>query len=429
VQVACALSMSSQDAHRELMFLMIHALRASPCQEAAKKLEKEANTLGIFGTVTDWNGATRTRTFEDARRLHPQVVPSHLKRLALTGAELWRERGPDYQSLPCTLLRKPMNGPHGEGPRGDSFISAAVVQHRRVPLRGVVNEVFSLRARESGLGRNRKWRPRIYQRIEHQASIMGHFCAVYCLVFDRTGLRYITGSDDKLIKIWVSRNGILLRTLRGHISDIVDLAVSCDNRFLASCSNDQDVRIWWLHNGVPLAVLPGHLGVINNVCWSATLSMDLSQQLYSWSDDGTLRTWNIDASGIYTGCHSLSAVDIAPSSRPSTASAAHTNAPTAISCACFDPTGRWVAIGCADTLIRIYWLNAPGILRPTKLSGHAGSVDSIFTNKHGNLIVSGSADGSVRVWPISFVTMLVWTSGRRYLTMVTKVSGQSPSSP
>ena len=45
---------------------------------------------------------------------------------------------------------------------------------------------------------------------------MGHFCAVYCLTFDRTGLRYITGSDDKLIKIWISRSGILLRTLRGH---------------------------------------------------------------------------------------------------------------------------------------------------------------------------------------------------------------------
>ena len=114
---------------------------------------------------------------------------------------------------------------------------------------------------------------------------MGHFCGVYCLAFDRTGLRYITGSDDKLIKIWVSRSGILLRTLRGHVSDIVDLSVSCDNRFLASCSNDLDVRIWWLHNGVPLAVLPGHTQPIMNVYWSMSLNMDLSQHLYSWSDD------------------------------------------------------------------------------------------------------------------------------------------------
>ena len=54
----------------------------------------------------------------------------------------------------------------------------------------------------------------------------------------------------------------------GHISDIVDLAESCDNRFLASCSNDQDVPVWFLHSGVPLAVLPGHGGVINSVAWS-----------------------------------------------------------------------------------------------------------------------------------------------------------------
>ena len=370
-------------------------------QEAAKKLEEEANRLGIFGSAMDWNGVDRPRTYEDICQLHTKVRPSHLHRLALAGAGICgeqKQRGAALQ-LPATLLRKPVNQIPDSHQGSSSSLPAAVLVDQRVPLRGVTNEILSLRARELGMGRNRKWRPHFYKRIEYQASIMGHFCAVYCLVFDKTGMRYVTGSDDKLIKIWNSRSAILLRTLRGHVSDIVDLAISCDNRFLASCSNDHDVRIWWLHNGVPLAVLPGHTNVINNVTWSPSLNADLSQQLYSWSDDGTLRIWRVDSVGNYTGCHMITASDNAPSAGPSAAAAVRNGAPSEINCAVFDPMGRWVALGCADNLIRVYWLNALNA-RPTRLSGHAGQVEHIMTDIKGDLLVSGSGDGSVRLWPL-----------------------------
>lgn len=51
-------------------------------------------------------------------------------------------------------------------------------------------------AQEMGLVMNRAvaWKPHIYHRLALQSSVMGHFCAVYCLTFDRTGLRFITGA-------------------------------------------------------------------------------------------------------------------------------------------------------------------------------------------------------------------------------------------
>jgi len=359
----------------------------------------------------------RPRTFEDVRRRHAQVGPAHLQRLALAGAELSRKHAlPGHMPLPCTLLRRPAQ--RSEGGAGP----ADVLRRTREPLRGVANEIFSLRARELGLARP-KWRPQLFKRMEFQASVMGHFCAVYCLTFDRTGLRYITGSDDKLIKIWVSRSGILLRTLRGHVSDIVDLSVSCDNRFLASCSNDQDVRIWFLHNGAPLAVLPGHGGPINNVEWSASLNMDLSQQLYSWSDDGTLRMWRIDSSGVYTGCQVLSTLERVRSEGPSTASG---NAAIGANCAAFDPLGRWVAMGCADNLIRVYWLNAPNA-RPNRFSGHAGEVGHIMTNQRGDLIVSGSVDGTVRLWPLSGLSWPLQVDYQRARVLNMRTGERTPS--
>ena len=46
--------------------------------------------------------------------------------------------------------------------------------------------------------------------------ILGHRKAAYCCLFDRSGTRVVTGSDDHLVKIWDVRMGRLLATLRGH---------------------------------------------------------------------------------------------------------------------------------------------------------------------------------------------------------------------
>ena len=38
-------------------------------------------------------------------------------------------------------------------------------------------------------------------KVQHQRSMRGHSAAVYCVTFDRTGRRLITGSDDTFIKV------------------------------------------------------------------------------------------------------------------------------------------------------------------------------------------------------------------------------------
>ena len=37
--------------------------------------------------------------------------------------------------------------------------------------------------------------------IRHLCTVRGHKMAVYCLTFDNTGRRLITGSDDWLVKV------------------------------------------------------------------------------------------------------------------------------------------------------------------------------------------------------------------------------------
>ncbi|KAJ2692816.1 hypothetical protein H4R19_006091, partial [Coemansia spiralis] len=44
----------------------------------------------------------------------------------------------------------------------------------------------------------------------------GHKFATFCTLFDRTGRRLLTGSDDYLIKVWCTQTGYLINTFKGH---------------------------------------------------------------------------------------------------------------------------------------------------------------------------------------------------------------------
>lgn|ERR1700753_430490 len=49
---------------------------------------------------------------------------------------------------------------------------------------------------------------------------------------------------DKLIKIWDTYTGDIIKTLHGHSAGISDVAWSSEGDFLASASDDKTVRIW-----------------------------------------------------------------------------------------------------------------------------------------------------------------------------------------
>jgi len=49
---------------------------------------------------------------------------------------------------------------------------------------------------------------------------------------------------DKLIKIWDTYTGDIIKTLHGHSGGISDVAWSSEGDFLASASDDKTVRIW-----------------------------------------------------------------------------------------------------------------------------------------------------------------------------------------
>jgi PH-interacting protein len=92
--------------------------------------------------------------------------------------------------------------------------------------------------------------------------------SVSAATFDRTGRYVITGSDDRLVKIWAMETAFCLASCRGHEGDITDLAVSSNNAVVASSSNDFIIRVWRIPDGLPISVLKGHTGVVTAIAFS-----------------------------------------------------------------------------------------------------------------------------------------------------------------
>jgi WD40 repeat protein len=71
----------------------------------------------------------------------------------------------------------------------------------------------------------------------------------------------------------------------------------------------------------------------------------------------------------------------------------------AVSCLAFDPTGRVLASGSADSTI-ILW-DVPGFQPRAVLPGHTAAIRTIAFSPDGTRLASGGTDGSLRIWDVA----------------------------
>ncbi|KAK9280865.1 hypothetical protein L1049_003756 [Liquidambar formosana] len=264
------------------------------------------------------------------------------------------------------------------------------------------------------------------QKMQNIKKLRGHRDAVYCAIFDRLGRYVITGSDDRLVKIWSMETAFCLASCRGHEGDITDLAVSSNNALVASASNDLIIRVWRLPDGLPISALRGHTGAVTAIAFSPRPTS--VYQLLSSSDDGTCRIWDAR----YSQCSPRIYLP-----KPSDASCCNgslsSNGPPShqILCCAYNANGTVFVTGSSDTFARVWSackFNTDDSEQPVHemdvLSGHENDVNYVQfsgcavasrssmsdTSKEDNIpkfknswfchdnIVTCSRDGSAIIW-------------------------------
>uniref|UniRef100_A0A8C4RPG5 PH-interacting protein n=1 Tax=Erpetoichthys calabaricus TaxID=27687 RepID=A0A8C4RPG5_ERPCA len=247
----------------------------------------------------------------------------------------------------------------------------------------------------------------VYQHMKMHKRILGHLSSVYCITFDRTGRRIFTGSDDCLVKIWATDDGRLLATLRGHAAEISDMAVNYENTMIAAGSCDKMIRVWCLQTCAPLAVLEGHGASITSLQFSP-LCCGSKRFLSSTGADGSICFWQWDSRTLKF------------SQRPSK----FTERPrpgVQMICSSFSAGGMFLATGSTDHIIRVYFFGSGQPEKISELESHTDKVDSIQFSNTGDRFVSGSRDGTARIWQLH---QQEWRS--ILLDMATKLSGNNP---
>uniref|UniRef100_A0A667YDF4 Bromodomain and WD repeat domain containing 1 n=1 Tax=Myripristis murdjan TaxID=586833 RepID=A0A667YDF4_9TELE len=376
----------------ELYYLISRFLTTGPCRRAAEVLASELEEYQLLPKRLDWQGNEHPRTYEDLVAANKHIAPDHLLQICKQiGPLLDREVPscvPGVHSLLGSGKQSMLRSAKGTHTSSSSYAAL----HRGRPPERPLNcknppqlvEIY--RGRElTGTQRFTSINPvSNYQHMRLHRRILGHLSAVYCIAFDRTGLRIFTGSDDCLVKIWSSFDGRLHSTLRGHSAEITDLAVSYENTLIAAGSCDKTIRVWCLRTCAPVAVLQGHSGSITSLQFSP-FAKGSKRYMLSTGTDATVCFWQWDVNNINFGDRPHKFTE---RPRPGVQTV----------CSSFSPGGMFLATGSTDDVIRIYYLGCGNPEKISELHDHTDKVDSIQFCHSGERFVSGSRDGTARIW-------------------------------
>uniref|UniRef100_A0A0G4IAR2 Uncharacterized protein n=1 Tax=Chromera velia CCMP2878 TaxID=1169474 RepID=A0A0G4IAR2_9ALVE len=118
--------------------------------------------------------------------------------------------------------------------------------------------------------------------------ISGHTGWVRCVAVDPNNEFFVSGGNDRLIKIWDLASGTLRLTLTGHINSVRGLALSTRSPYLFSCGEDNTVKCWDLEQNKVIRSYHGHLSGVYSLALHPALDV-----LFSGGRDSVVRVWDI----------------------------------------------------------------------------------------------------------------------------------------
>ncbi|KAI9223624.1 WD40-repeat-containing domain protein [Blastocladiella britannica] len=225
--------------------------------------------------------------------------------------------------------------------------------------------------------------------LTHHATLMGHAEAVGAVAMSRkpTSSFAVTGSQDRTLKVWdlaavmsasaTAQNAgpVVIRaklTIKAHDKDINAVAVSPNDRLIATASQDKSCKVWAADTGALVHELKGHRRGVWRCAFSpvdqaiATASGDKSVKLWNLKDGSCLRTFE---------GHTHSVLNVI-----------------------FVSFGAQLMTSGSDGLVKLWTVKTNECV--ATLDAHEDRVWALTTRggENDDLVVSGGADSVINMW-------------------------------
>jgi len=220
--------------------------------------------------------------------------------------------------------------------------------------------------------------------------LIGHSAAVYAVSFSPSiagpdsaedivastaPTLLVSCSADKTVRLWSLDTWTCLVVYKGHDGPVWNVRWSPFGHYFATCGWDRTVRVWGQDHISYLRMMVGHDSSVNQVAWHPN-----GAYVFSASDmaDKTVRMWSFvtgDCVRVFSG---------------------HTDFISALECS---PSGKILASADGGGSI-ILWDIATG-QQIKRCRGHGkGGIWSLSFSVETTVLMSGGADGTVRLWDI-----------------------------
>jgi WD40 repeat protein len=205
---------------------------------------------------------------------------------------------------------------------------------------------------------------RLWDRQGKEIAILGtHEDSIYAVAISPDGETIVSGDNNGAV-LW-NRQGEKIGQLHGHQGSVKVLAISPDSETIVSGSSNGTIYLW-KRNGEFIGELKGHQDSVNAIAFRSD-----GHTIVSGSDDNTVRLWNFQSLKKKINTKIVIAVAITPDIQ------------SIIPFVYRHFSGNWFLLPEREIVV---------------VGEHENWVNEIAISANGQTIVSGSEDGTMRLW-------------------------------
>jgi WD40 repeat protein len=272
--------------------------------------------------------------------------------------------------------------------------------------------------------------------IENASSVVeiqaleGHEGAINSITFSPDGTLITSGGEDTMVHLWDTATAREVVSLAGHTQSITAVQFNPDGTLLASTGKDYNAFIW----NVATHENTQNVGFTEESASFVTAFFpEATFHTLFWLDDSVITLGDGGLSNI-SGNYNVNNPSFFAAARASTGLIAlgsnqgirlvRDNVGTtfegtviedftsiALSLA-FAADATQLAVGDRDDTIQVWDISdIENIVKTVTLTGHTDDITGVAFNPDGNLLVSSSLDGTVRLWNLDTETEIAVLSG------------------